>query len=88
MAESTEITSMADQGGEATRRLRLPVGAGQRYALPFAFLVVIMVFSLRLPDTFFTAANFESILGSQAVLVVLALGLLPQVTMTSRLPPF
>lgn len=77
MPKVTETVPRAKlQHERPARRVRLPAGAGQKYALPFAFLVVIAVFSLRLPDTFFTAANFESILGSQAVLVVLALGLL------------
>jgi ribose transport system permease protein len=59
-------------------RLRsLPTGRiGERYALLGAWVFVIVVFGILRPHTFLTAANFESILGSQAVLVVLALGLL------------
>ncbi len=41
-----------------------------------AWAVVIVVFSLARPETFPTASNFQTIFGSQAVLVVLALGLL------------
>ena len=37
---------------------------------------MIAVFSALRPDTFATSANFSTILGSQAVLVVLALGLI------------
>ncbi|HEY2716292.1 MAG TPA: ABC transporter permease [Solirubrobacterales bacterium] len=48
---------------------------GQRIALPVAWVVVIAVFGVLEPDTFLTSANFSTILGSQAVLVVLALGL-------------
>jgi ribose transport system permease protein len=48
----------------------------QRLALPAAWLLVIVLFGALEPDTFLTSANFENILGSQAVLVVLTLGLL------------
>jgi ribose transport system permease protein len=78
---------MSEGGGDVTQvptmprwRLRLPADAGQRYALPVAWLIVIVLFSALRPHTFMTAANFESILGSQAVLVVLALGLLVPLT--------
>jgi ribose transport system permease protein len=49
---------------------------GQRLALPAAWAVVIVLFGALEPDTFLTAANFQTIFGSQAVLVVLTLGLL------------
>jgi ribose transport system permease protein len=52
----------------------------ERYALLGAWLLVIVVFGVLRPDTFLTSANFESILGSQAVLVVLTLGLLVPLT--------
>jgi ribose transport system permease protein len=48
---------------------------GQRLALPLAWIVVIIVFGALEPDSFLTGANFSTILGSQAVLVVLALAL-------------
>ena len=48
----------------------------ERYALLFAWLAVIVVFSLALPNTFFTLGNLQNVLGSQAVLLILALGLL------------
>jgi ribose transport system permease protein len=43
-------------------------------------VLVVVLFGILRPDTFLTSANFESILGSQAVLVVLALGLLVPLT--------
>jgi ribose transport system permease protein len=63
-------------------RLRsLPTGRiAERYALLGAWVLVIVLFGILRPHTFLTAANFESILGSQAVLVVLALGLLVPLT--------
>jgi ribose transport system permease protein len=51
-----------------------------RLALPLAWLGVIVLFGALEPDTFLTAANFETIFGSQAVLVVLTLGLLIPLT--------
>jgi ribose transport system permease protein len=49
-------------------------------ALPFAWVVVIVVFGVLRPDTFLTSANFSSILASQAVLVVVTLGLVVVLT--------
>ena len=40
----------------------------------------MIVFAILRPDTFFTTANFSTIFGSQAVLVVLTLALLPPLT--------
>jgi ribose transport system permease protein len=48
----------------------------QRLTLPVAWGLVIILFGALEADTFLTAANFETIFGSQAVLVVLTLGLL------------
>jgi ribose transport system permease protein len=64
-------------------RTRADFNAGEfveRYALVFAWIVVIVVFSVLKPDTFFTTSNFAAILGSQAVLVVLTCALLIPLT--------
>ncbi len=53
---------------------------GQRYALIFAWALVILIFSLAEPDTYFTSGNFETIFGSQAVLLILALALIIPLT--------
>jgi ribose transport system permease protein len=47
-----------------------------RYAIVVVWLGVAAVFSVLRPDTFFTTANFQTIFGSQAVLVIVTLGLL------------
>lgn len=49
-------------------------------ALPIAWIVVIALFGYLRPDTFLTSANFSSILASQAVLVVVTLGLVVVLT--------
>lgn len=46
-----------------------------KYAVVFALIVIIVGFSVALPETFFTGANLKQVLLTQAVLVVLALGL-------------
>ncbi len=54
--------------------------AFQKYALILAWLVVVIVFSLLKPDTYATSGNFQTIFGSQAVLLILALGLIVPLT--------
>lgn len=44
-------------------------------ALPIAWVLVIVLFGILKPATFLTTANASSILASQAVLVVVTLGL-------------
>jgi ribose transport system permease protein len=52
----------------------------QRLALPLAWGFVIVLFGALEPDTFLTTTNFQTIFGSQAVLVVLTLALLIPLT--------
>ncbi len=52
----------------------------ERYALLAAWGVTCVVFGILRPDTFLTTSNFTTIFGSQAILVVLALALLPPLT--------
>lgn len=61
----------------ASRRSR---DAGQRYALIFVWLLVFATFSILRPETYFSTGNVQSMLGSQAVLLVLALGLIIPLT--------
>jgi ribose transport system permease protein len=48
----------------------------QRFALLAAWAALLIVFSVLMPTTFMNTANFTNILGSQAVLLVIALALL------------
>ena len=48
----------------------------EKYALLIAWVVVIIGFSIALPSTYATVGNLQNVLGSQAVLLILALGLL------------
>ncbi len=47
-----------------------------RFSLILAWIAVVVIFGFLRPDTFLTVANMGTIFGSDAVLVVLALGLL------------
>jgi ribose transport system permease protein len=63
------------QGGASSQRqrgLRLLI---YRYAVVIALALFVIGFSLLLPRTFFTMGNFRTIVSSQAVLMILALGL-------------
>lgn len=61
----------------SVHRFRLPAAEiGRRYGLVIAWVILIAVFAGLRPDTFATFGNFKTIASSQAVLVILTLGLL------------
>ncbi len=67
--------------GEIDRKARQSwIDRGERYGLLIAWLVVIALFGAARPDTFLSWANFSTIFGSQAVLVVVTLGLIIPLT--------
>ena len=79
MSEATETDRAAKAaGGERSRSLTADIV--ERYALLAVWAGVVVVFGILRPDTFLTTANFSTIFGSQAVLVVLTLALLPPLT--------
>lgn len=61
-----------DVASARARRARLAL---YRYAVVFTLALFIVGFSVLLPKTFFTLGNFRTIVSSQAVLMMLALGL-------------
>jgi ribose transport system permease protein len=73
-AAATETAPDAAPTPPRERRSLAP--ALERSGLVLTWIVMIAVFSALRPDTFATSANFSTILGSQAVLVVLALGVI------------
>lgn len=73
MTSATDTVVQAARPVRPARNLWLHT---ERFALLFAWLIVIVGFSIALPTTFFTVGNLQNVLGSQAVLLVLALGLL------------
>ncbi len=60
-----------------------PRGGGdlvRRFALPVAWIGLIVLFTVLRPDTFATSANWASMLSTQAVFLILTLGLLIPLT--------
>ena len=81
MSEATETETegaVTAAGGERSRSLTADMV--ERYALLAVWGGVVIVFGILRPDTFLTTANFSTIFGSQAVLVVLTLALLTPLT--------
>lgn len=78
---SNTITESPAKSAEAPRRgrRRLLVDL-ERFALLIAWFVIIAIFGAIAPDTFLTWPNFSTIFGSQAVLVILTLGLIIPLT--------
>jgi ribose transport system permease protein len=73
---------MSEQAAPAAHRRSKPLLAdvAERYALLAVWGVTIVIFGIARPDTFLTSANFTTIFGSQAILVVLTLALLVPLT--------
>ncbi len=77
---ATETTDLPDPVGETPRR-RVTIGPFlEKYALVIALVAVVAVFSLLRPEVYPTASNLQNVLGSQAVLLILALGLIVPLT--------
>jgi ribose transport system permease protein len=73
--------SRQDTVPAASRRPRQNlIDLAERLALIVCLAAMVAAFSALRPDTFFTWSNFSSILGSQAVLVVVTLGLIIPLT--------
>jgi ribose transport system permease protein len=65
---------------QSARRRQTWVDRGERFGLVIAWLIVVAIFAILEPGTFLTWTNFSTIFGSQAVLVVLTLGLIVPLT--------
>lgn len=73
------VIDQADKTGKAKKNNAI-TSIMERYAILGATGIVIIVFGVLSPSTFLSGMNFATILGSQAVLVVLTLGLLIPMT--------
>lgn len=79
--ETPAAEAGAGVGGRARRGPRVDAALlAQRVGLVGAWLILIVFFSIRLTDTFFTRENMATVLGSSAVIAVLALSLLVPLT--------
>ena len=76
--DETKVTG--DGGRQDRPRRRFSGQTLEAMALPIAWLVIIVIFGILRPETFLTSANLSSILASQAVLVVVTLGLIIPLT--------
>jgi ribose transport system permease protein len=47
-----------------------------RYGLPIAWILLVLAFSIASPEIFLSKANFANIFGSQAILVVMTMGMI------------
>lgn len=74
------VDPSAGEGGETAHRQRLSGQQLEAIALPLAWVAVIIIFGFLKPETFLSSANLSSILASQAILVVVALGLIIPLT--------
>jgi ribose transport system permease protein len=66
----------APAAATAATRQTLLVRYGEQLALPFAWLLIIILFSFSAPDLFPTTRNLGSLLGTQTALFILALAAL------------
>lgn len=81
---SAEVATVADPERPDRPTLREPAGiAGLFKAVPFAkfsgvfmFGVIILIFGIWTPDTFLTGTNLRSILSTQAIIAILAIGII------------
>lgn len=69
---NTDTNSLKVQGPKSRSFFREP----ERFALIGVWIVLIVFFVIMAPNTFPTAANLSNMLGSQAVLLILALGII------------
>jgi ribose transport system permease protein len=74
------VSLATSQTQTAESRRQIWIDRGERFGLVIAWTAVIVVFGAIRPDTFLSWANFSTILGSQAVLVVVTLGLIIPLT--------
>jgi ribose transport system permease protein len=76
----TNVDSSDAEAGEPARNRWLSGQTLEAIALPLAWVAVIVIFGFLRPQTFLSSANLSSILASQAILVVVALGLIIPLT--------
>lgn len=73
------VADAPEQAPSTSRRYSIG-NLAYTYSVVWSLIAVIVVFSLLEPDTFFTTTNAQSILGSQAVLLILSIGLIVPLT--------
>lgn len=79
-AKETPLATETTPGGTRPRGSWLSSERLEAFALPLAWIGLIIIFGILRPETFLSGANLSSILASQAILVVVALGLIIPLT--------
>lgn len=75
------IDGTIEEASPPKRKLTLDMKTEmERFALIAAWLLLIVIFGILMPDSFLSWRNFSTMFGSQAVLVVLTLGLIIPLT--------
>lgn len=69
-------TPLIVEDGEPVKTRRGLLREPERFALIGAWMLLVIFFIFKVPETFPTTANLSNMLGSQAVLLILALGLI------------
>jgi len=78
MISTAEHDASRDERARKARQVW--IDRGERFGLVIAWLAVIALFGAIRPDVFLSWANFSTIFGSQAVLVIVTLGLIIPLT--------
>jgi ribose transport system permease protein len=73
-------TNLTPSPSKSRRKFPSVAALGDRYGILFAWALTIALFTFLEPNTFFTFANLQIVLGTQAVLLILALALLLPLT--------
>jgi len=79
-APSEDRMAAAKKAVAKERRAAARAGLVQRWALVGVWIVLFVVFGLIQPESFLSAQNIQATLGSQAILLLLALGLMLPLT--------
>lgn len=74
------MTAASSEASPSGSKRQAWIDRAERFGLVIAWVAVIIVFGAMRPETFLSWANFSTILGSQAVLVVVTLGLIIPLT--------
>lgn len=78
--QAEAATGAAPGPGRAALRSVDPFDLVERYGILIVWIAVIVLFSIMRPSTFPTTVNFETIFSTQAVLLVMTLGLIVALT--------
>lgn len=74
--DTAALSEIKSTPGRAGGRLSTILGLSERYGILIAWAVMVAAFSLAAPQTFPTVTNFQTIFGSQSVLLLLTISVI------------